>query len=39
MFLGDGVALAINALIAVRKVIRQHYPQIAMTPKEAAAGA
>jgi hypothetical protein len=36
IFLGDGVALAINSLIAVRKFIRGFYPQVGMTAKEAA---
>jgi len=36
MFLADGVAFAINSLIAIRKFVREYYPQIAMTEKEAA---
>jgi hypothetical protein len=37
MFLGYGVASAINSLIAIRSFVRQYYPQIAMTKREAAA--
>jgi hypothetical protein len=34
MFLGDGVAFAINSLIAIRKFVREHYPQVAITEEE-----
>jgi hypothetical protein len=34
---GDGVAFAINSLIAIRSFVRQYYPQIAMTKREVAA--
>jgi hypothetical protein len=36
MFLGDGVGFALNSLIAIRKFVRGHYPQVGMTAKEAA---
>jgi hypothetical protein len=37
MFLADGVNLAINSLIGIRKFARGIYPEVAMTAKEAEA--